>query len=61
MDEVNSLLNNRFMRGHIERQKELCGYERKCHQGPAPFAKGYSKKKKSKAKMVKISRRINRR
>ena len=60
MDETERLLNNRFMRGYIEHQKELCSFEGKYYYGRAPFAKGYSKKKKSKAKMVKASRKINR-
>ena len=61
MDETERLLNNPFMGAFIARQKELWGYERKCQYGPAPFAKGHSKKKKSKAKMVKMSRKINQR
>jgi len=60
MDETERLLNNPFMWAFIEHQKELCGYERKCQYSPAPFTKGYSKKKKSKAKMTKASRKINR-
>ena len=60
MDETERLLNNSFLQSFISDQQTLWGYERKCHYPPAPLAKGYSKKKKSKAKTAKISRKINR-